>query len=87
MGRKNFVTDVSPKAGKVVCDGVIKEMDFPDAMRCLINGQKIRRLEWGNPEYYCFLNQGFLAIHKPDSMNYQWIINDGDLMGEDWVAL
>lgn len=61
-------------------------MDFPGAMQEVIAGKKIRRMEWEDKEVYGFLNGNFLSLHKADGKNYQWIINDGDLLSDDWVV-
>lgn len=63
-----------------------KEMDFPDAMREVIAKQRIHKLEW--PEgYYGFLNEGKLRLHKPDGKIYDWIPNEGDLNGDDFIVI
>ena len=63
-------------------------MSFPDAMKAIINGEKITKLEWEYPDTYCFLNGEFLSIHngkKPGT--HAWIVSDGDLIGMDWVII
>ena len=62
-------------------------MSFYHAMKQVAAGKKIHKLEWVDKEYYGFLNGDILSIHKPDNVNYQWIINKGDLVGEDWVVI
>ena len=64
-----------------------KEMDFPDALRQVKLGKKITKLEWGDKDIYGFMNDNILSLHKTDGVNYKWIINDGDLMGEDWITI
>lgn len=61
------------------------ELSFPDAIREVINGRKITRLGWNN-DHYCFLNDGFLSIYR-DGKNHQWLVNDGDMLGIDWIVL
>lgn len=63
------------------------EMDFPTAIKKIIEGEKIYRLEWKNKEFYGELKDGILKLHKPDGKFYAWTINDGDLNGEDWITL
>ena len=78
--------DKIDEAGEVIpCS--IKEMDFPSAIRITINGKKITRTEWGNKNIYCFLNGDILSIHMLDGNNHKWIINEGDMIAEDWVVL
>ena len=62
-------------------------LDFPDAMRAIINGDKVTRLSWKSNKIYGFLNIRFLSLHKLDKKNYQWIINDGDLFATDWKII
>lgn len=62
-------------------------LDFPEAIREVINGKKITRIEWNDMGTYCFLNKDILAIHKADGKNYQWVINDGDLLAKDWIIV
>jgi hypothetical protein len=26
-------------------------------------------------------------LHKPDGKMYQWIINEGDMIGTDWIVI
>ena len=77
------MTKVSPKplpSKKVT-------VDFPKAIAEVIKGKKITRLEWGNKKEYGFLNADILSLHKSDGKNYQWIVNDGDLLAKDWVVI
>jgi hypothetical protein len=62
-------------------------MSFPEAMKQVIDGKKITRVEWKNKEIYCLINGEFLSIHKEDGKNYQWIVNDGDMLSTDWVVI
>lgn len=71
------------KVEKVIGEG----MTFNEAIKEVIDGKKIHKLEWENKEFYGFLNDEWLSLHKPDGKNYQWIINDGDLKGTDWIVI
>lgn len=62
-------------------------MDFPDAIRQVILGKRITRLEWPNKEVFGFLNGNMLSLHKQDGKNYQWLVSDGDLLADDWIVL
>ncbi len=61
-------------------------MDFPAAIECIIDGYKVTKLEWANKESYGLLKDGKLMIHLPDGF-HDWIINDGDLNGMDWILV
>ncbi len=64
-----------------------KTLDFPDAIRQVKEGKKVHKLEWENRDYYGFLNGNILSLHKPDNKNYQWVISEGDLMGNDYIVI
>jgi len=48
-------------------------MNFPSAIREIIEGNKVTKLEWDNQEIYIFLHEGLLKIH--------------DMVGTDWVTI
>ena len=73
-----------PQTNKVE---VTNLMSFPEAIGEVIKMKKITRKEWNDTGYYGFLNGDILSLHKPDGVNYQWVINDGDLMGTDWYTI
>lgn len=60
-------------------------MDFPDAIRQLINGKRIARVEWHNADYGVLRN-GWLTIFR-DGTFHTWLVNDGDLMADDFIVL
>lgn len=60
-------------------------MDFPEAMRKVMEGKKVRRNDWPK-EVYCHLNQGVLTIHNETGL-HSWIISEGDMDGENWVII
>ena len=65
-----------------------KEMlEFPEAMKEIIAKKRLTKLEWKDENYYVFLNKGKLQIHKPDGKEYDWIVSEGDLNGDDWVLI
>lgn len=62
-------------------------MDFFQAIKEVVNGKKIHRIEWEDKEYYCFISDSILTLHKPDGKNYQWVIGISDLMAKDWIII
>lgn len=62
-------------------------LTFSEIVSELIAGKKVHKLEWEDKEFYVFINNGILSLHKPDGKNYQWVLNDGDLAGEDYIIL
>jgi len=61
-------------------------MDLPTALKVVIDGKTITKLEWANSNVYVVLRNGFLILHKDDNKDYQWIISEADLTGHDWVV-
>ena len=64
-------------------------MNFPDAMREVLNGKRVIRQSWiGAPEYptFCELREGYLKVFLKGEW-HQWIINDGDMSGIDWMTI
>jgi len=64
-----------------------KTLFFLDAMQEVINDKKIHKLEWEDKEYYGFRHNEKLSLHKPDGKTYQWILSDGDMLGDDYIVL
>ena len=60
-------------------------MDFPDAIRELIAGKRIARIEWHNADYGVLRN-GWLTIFRNGTF-HTWTVNDGDLTSIDWQVL
>jgi hypothetical protein len=61
-------------------------MDFPDAMREIIAGKKVKRMEWEDG-FYIHLKEKFLMIRKPDRKDYQLIISEADLLSDDFIVI
>jgi len=64
-----------------------KEITFAKALDQILIGKKVTKGEWNNPEIYGFLQENLLCLHKEDGANYNWIISQGDISGEDYVVL
>jgi hypothetical protein len=58
-------------------------MSFPQALAELIKGRKITRKEWNDVNEYGVLADGWLTIHTKGVFN-KWLVNDGDLLAQDW---
>ena len=82
----NQSSTLSPQ--KVIkIEGEIKTMNFPEAISAIIEGKKITKLEWNDKEIYGVLNDNILMLHKKDGIMYNWMLSDGDLLGEDWIVV
>lgn len=60
-------------------------MDFPDAIKQIINGKKVARVSWGNKDYG-FLKDAWLTIFTKGAF-HTWLISDGDLEGQDYICI
>ena len=65
--------------------GKAMTMDFPDAMRKVIEGKKIARVEWGNKDHG-LLKGEWLSIFTKNEF-HTWLVSQGDLEGNDWIIL
>lgn len=63
------------------------EMDFYDALKEIMKGKSVTKLEWGNRNVYGILKDGHLMLRKTDNRYYDWILSDGDIYGEDFISL
>jgi hypothetical protein len=70
-----------------IVKGPIPMMTFPEAIKQVIEGKVITKLEWGDENIYGALLAGRLKIHKDDNKFYDWILNDGDLTGTDFIVI
>jgi len=64
-----------------------RQMDFGEAMKKIVLGKKVTKLEWKDDKIYGIIDETILKLHKADGKLYQWILNDGDLSGEDYVEV
>lgn len=58
-------------------------MSFFDALREVQKGRTITRISWANNDY-CLMKDGYLSIFRNGKV-HQWIVNDGDMEGNDWI--
>ena len=60
-------------------------MDFPDAIRKIKEGKKVRRITWPE-EDYGVIEEGWLKVFTNKKLS-RWSVNDGDMEAQDWVVL
>lgn len=60
-------------------------MNFPDAIKHVINGKRITRISWGNKDY-CLIKDGWLCVFTKGDF-HTWSVNDGDLEANDWIVV
>jgi hypothetical protein len=66
------------------------QLSFFKALESVADGKRITKLEWGNKNTYGLLKEDILQLHKngeSEDTLHPWIINNGDLLGEDFVVL
>lgn len=61
-------------------------MDFPDAMREVLRGKKVARIEWANKDYG-FLKDEWLSIFKDGKVFTHWSVSLGDMEAQDWIIV
>lgn len=59
---------------------------FSEAIHKVSDGAKVRRLEWKDISVYGVLKAGRLSIFIGGKVK-DWIVNDGDMNGVDWVVV
>lgn len=62
-------------------------LDFYEALKAVMEGKSVTKLEWGNRNIYALLKDTHLMLHKNDNRYYDWILSDGDLYGDDYIIL
>ena len=72
---------------KVFVEAEEKQIDFYEAIREIMNGKKVTKLEWKNKEIYGVLNDTVLKLHKVDGKLYSWLLNNGDINGTDYKVI
>lgn len=61
-------------------------MDFYDALRAVVEGNKVTRKAW-DEGWYVTMGEEVFEIVKPDGKHYGWYINRGDTEGVDWFVV
>lgn len=61
-------------------------LDWYDAIRAVVAGKKITRVEWGSSDCV-FLHAERLHLRKADGTLHQLIVSEGDLLATDWIVV
>ena len=78
--QEELLTPIPRKEGQSIT------MDFPNAMRQIIAGKKVRRLSWSDDDYG-FLKDEWLTIHTKGA-NHTWLVSAGDMVeSNDWIVI
>lgn len=62
------------------------QMNFPAALQEVIDGKRVTRLEWNDPNIYVLLWNGYLSI-KNYTGYHRLLVGDGDLFSDDWIVV
>lgn len=76
MGRSPKVIDVQAK------------MDFYTALREVVNGKKVTRISWNNPDAFLYIGNDFLKTSVNDKGipgDFTLVVSMGDLTALDWI--
>lgn len=88
MAKRNQTQDSSPVPSAKQINAT---MTFLEAIDAIIKGHKVTRLEWNNPDIYCFTKQysdgTFFCIATEEFSVHIWKISDGDYLANDWVVI
>lgn len=77
-----------PSSDKAVYTADQKRMNFGEAMNAVLEGRKVRRLDWGKDDYGFLGGDDVLTIHlEKDKQTHHWLVNKGDLEGIDYVLI
>lgn len=76
---EGFLTPVKREKGESIT------MDFPNAMREVLNKKSVTRISWANNDY-CLLKDDWLTIFTKGEF-HTWLINNGDMEGNDWIVI
>ena len=77
----------SPTKPVVEPIGKSETMNFFDALKEVLAGKKIHKLEWEDKGFYGYIKDAILTLHKPEGTDHGWIITDGDMVGTDFIVL
>lgn len=75
------------RPGEISPSQELQYLNFGQAMQEVLAGARVSKKEWNSNEYYGFLLNGILKLHKIDGRDYDWILSDGDIAGEDYFVI
>ena len=65
-------------------------LGFERTIDAMLEGEKVTREEWNDKRTYGLLKDGILQLHKKGEdkeITHPWILNEGDLVSDDWYVL
>jgi signal transduction histidine kinase len=87
--KEDYMSEENPKTSPTVKKAPRdpNSMDFPDALRQVIDGKSITKQEWNDPSVIVKIVSDRLMIKLDDGKFHPLIVSYGDLHGDDWVVL
>jgi hypothetical protein len=64
-----------------------KTLNFYEALKEMLDGKSITKIEWDSVETFGFMEKDVLILHFPNGKKQNWIISRADIVGQDWVVL
>lgn len=80
------VTCPLPEKPKEVTEGEVL-MDFDGAVKAMLGGKRVTRLEWKNEKIYFLIESTRLKIHRADGVVSDLTLQTGDLEGTDYIII
>lgn len=90
--KEEAMAKIKGKIGKkVVSSSPVPEkkivmLSFFDALREILGGERVTRVQWDNKDTYVFMLNDFLKIHLGDKI-HDLLTSRGDMEGVDWYVL
>ncbi len=78
---------MSPSSSPLPPKPATKTISFAEAIDEIRRGKKVTKIEWGNAGFYGFLHEARLRLHKPDNSLHDWMVSEGDIIGNDWLVI
>lgn len=82
----------NPKPFKTILVDDVQELspsrqyNFYEALKHMVEGKKITRIEWNSQEEYGFMKDGIVKIHTRGN-DHTWVISEADAIAEDWIII
>lgn len=82
-------TKRSPQIDDCPIENELREgLDFGTAMNEVLNGKKVRRLEWKDEDVYLVMkNEQLMIFGTGDKILHPLIVSAGDIAGMDWEVV
>jgi hypothetical protein len=81
---------MSPTARQMVGPTEHQLFSFADALKAVVNGAKMSKMEWEDPTVYLTLHGDRVMIMNGtfnDQKLHPFVMQKGDIEGDDWVVV